>query len=88
LASNDARRRRTLFEIIVKILGACHANAKKTALMYRCNMSFRQLTGYLDLMLGAKLLLIENDGSRLLFRISGKGRDFMKAYESLKSLME
>jgi predicted transcriptional regulator len=88
LASNDARRRRTLFEIISQILGACHVNAKKTALMYRCNMSFKQLTGYLDLMLDAKLLLIENNNPHLLFRISGKGRDFLKAYESLKTLME
>jgi predicted transcriptional regulator len=86
LANNDARR--SLFEIMAQILGACHANAKKTTLMYRCNMSFKQLTGYLDLMLGAKLLLIENSGPQLLFRISGKGRDFLKAYENLKRLME
>jgi hypothetical protein len=51
-------------------------------------MSFRQLTGYLDMMLSAQLLLIENNGPHLLFRISGKGKDFLKAYESLKSLME
>ena len=88
MASNDARSRRTLFEIISQILGACHANAKKTMLMYRCNMSFKQLTGYLDLMLGAQLLLIENNGPHLLFRISDKGRDFLKACESLKTLME
>jgi predicted transcriptional regulator len=51
-------------------------------------MSFRQLTGYLDLILDAKLLLVENNGGHLLFRISGRGRDFLKAYQSLKSLME
>jgi predicted transcriptional regulator len=88
LAGNYARRRRALLEIIAQILGVCHASAKKTTLMYRCNMSFRQLGGYLDLMLGANLLLIENNGGHLLFRISGKGRDFLKAYQSLKSLME
>jgi predicted transcriptional regulator len=88
LASNDARRRRTLFEIIAQILGVCHTTVGKTKLMYRCNMSFRQLMGYLDLMLGARLLLIDDDGGRLLFRISGKGRDFLKVYEGLKSLME
>jgi predicted transcriptional regulator len=50
-------------------------------------MSFRQLAGYLDMMLGAKLLLIEDDGLHPLFRISSKGRYFLKAYEDLKSLM-
>jgi predicted transcriptional regulator len=56
--------------------------------MYGSNMSFKQLTGYLDLMLGAKLLLIENDGLHPLFRISSKGRYFLKAYEGLMTLME
>jgi predicted transcriptional regulator len=88
LTSNDAGRRRSSFEIISQILGACRANAKKTSLMYDCNMSFKQVKGYLDLMLDARLLLIENDGSHPLFRISGKGRDFLKAYEGLKTLMK
>jgi len=86
--SSDARPRRTPFEIISKILGTCHGNTKKTALMYDSSMSFKQLTGYLDLMLGAKLLLTENDGSHPVFRISGKGRDFLRAYEGLMTLME
>jgi predicted transcriptional regulator len=88
LASNNVRHRRTIFELISQILGACHFNAKKTNLMYDCNMSFKQVTGYLDLVLGARLLLIENDGSHPVFRISGKGRDFLKAYEGLMTLME
>jgi len=51
-------------------------------------MSFAQLEKYLDLILGARLLFVENDGPRFLFRISGKGRSFLKVYESLKALME
>jgi hypothetical protein len=39
-------------------------------------------------MLGARLLLIEGNSPYPVFRISGKGRDFVKAYESLKSLMK
>jgi predicted transcriptional regulator len=56
--------------------------------MYGCNLSFWQFGRYLDLMLGAKLLLIENNSPHPLFRISGKGRDFLKAYEDLKTLMK
>jgi predicted transcriptional regulator len=88
LPSIDVRRRRSLFEIIAQILSACHTKAKKTALMYHCSMSSTQLKRYLDLMLGAKLLLIENNGADVMFRISGKGKDFVKAYERLKSLLE
>jgi predicted transcriptional regulator len=88
LVSNDAKHNRTFFEIISQILGACHRNTKKTVLMNGSNMSSKQLTVYLDLVLGARLLVIENDGSHPRFRISSKGKYFLKAYEDLKTLME
>jgi predicted transcriptional regulator len=56
--------------------------------MYGCNMSFMQLTKYLDLMLDAKLLLIERYNPHPQFRVSGKGKDFLKAYEGLKTLLK
>ena len=56
--------------------------------MSGCNLSFKQLTGYLDLMLGANLLLSENDGPHPVFRISDKGRDLLKAYEGLMTMIE
>jgi len=43
---------------------------------------------YLDFLLIAGLLVAENNGSRLLFRASGKGKEFLKTYESLKALTE
>jgi len=56
--------------------------------MQNGNMSFAQLEKYLDLILKARLLFVESDGPRLLFKISGKGKSFLKIYESLKALME
>jgi len=51
-------------------------------------MSFAQLEKYLDLVLKARLIFVESDGSHRLFKISGKGRNFLEAYESLKALMK
>jgi len=51
-------------------------------------MSFAQLEKYLDLILKARLLFVKSDGPHLLFTISGKGKSFLKAYESLKALMK
>jgi len=51
-------------------------------------MSFAQLEKYLGLILEARLLFVESDGPHLLFKISDKGKSFLKAYESLKTLME
>jgi len=43
---------------------------------------------YLDAILRAKLLIVENDGPDILFKISRKGRSFLKSYNSLKALIE
>jgi len=43
-------------DIIANILRAANSGAKKTHIMYRCNLSFKQLHVYLDL-LGERRLL-------------------------------
>ena len=70
------------------MLDVARRGVKKTHLMYNCGMSFAQLEKYLDLILQTKLVLIEDDGPHPMFRISGKGRRFLRAFESLKDLME
>lgn len=80
--------RRTYLEIVASILDACHYWTKKTHVMYQCNMSSKQFTGYLDLLLEANLLIIENDRRSLLLRVSSKGKHFLKTYNSVKTMME
>lgn len=80
--------RRTHLEIIASILDTCRYWTKKTNVMYQCNMSYKQLAGYLDLLLEANLLLIENDRRSLLLRVSSKGKDFLKAYNTMMTMME
>jgi predicted transcriptional regulator len=80
--------RRTPFEIIASILDACHYGTRKTDVMYQCKLSFTQLTDYSNLLLKANLLLIDYDRRYFLFRVSSKGEDFLKVYNSMKTLME
>jgi predicted transcriptional regulator len=87
LATKD-HERRTSFEIMASILDACHCGTRKTDVMYQCKLSFKQLTGYLNLLLEANLLLINYDRQYFLLRVSSKGKDFLKAYNSMKTLME
>ncbi|HVP15913.1 MAG TPA: winged helix-turn-helix domain-containing protein [candidate division Zixibacteria bacterium] len=86
LASTNSRLRSHL-EIIASILDACRYSTKKTHLMYLCNMSFRQLEDYLDLLLKTNVLSIEN-GRSIILTASSKGKDFLKAYNSIKTMME
>lgn len=75
---------------MANILEASYNGTKKTYLMYHCNLSFRQLKNYLYFMLNKKLLFkVSDDGNphRDLFKITDKGRRFLKAYENLRALM-
>jgi predicted transcriptional regulator len=80
--------RRPFLEIIASILDACQNGTIRTRIMYQCKMNSKQFTGYLDLLLEANLLLINNDRQHFLFTVSSKGREFLKAYNGMKTLVE
>jgi predicted transcriptional regulator len=87
----EGNSHRGRFDIIADILGASRGGAKKTYLMYQCNLSFRQLESYSCFLLkqGILRLVAREDGSRSgSFEVTDKGRDFLRAYEGLKSLMQ
>ncbi len=83
-------RKRSDIDIMARILNEAHEGAKKTHIMYRCNLSYRQLQVYLKLLLGIGLLVSrsEKDSSELdLFETTAKGFKFLDAYRTLKALM-
>ena len=78
------------FDIIANILSIATNGAKKTQLMYKCNMSFRQLEAYLSLCTEKRLLAkrIRNGGKdATVYEITNKGLSFLHAYHTLKALM-
>jgi len=87
--SNNSHRGR--LDIIADILEASYGGTRKTYLMYRCNMSFKQLRYYLDFLLTKELLYAFAESVDLdpsFFKITDKGREFLRAYNGLKSLMK
>lgn len=77
-------------DIIADILNAAFAGARKTHIMYRCNLSFKQLKRYLSFLLKRGLLypiFDSKDPNPELFEITDKGKEFLKAYEDLKGFM-
>lgn len=59
--------------------------------MYRCNMSFKQLKYYLEILLARGLLCMVTEGvdnNPGFFKITEKGKAFLKAYKDLKALMK
>ncbi|MGD0158886.1 MAG: winged helix-turn-helix domain-containing protein [Candidatus Bathyarchaeia archaeon] len=79
------------FDIIADILDASYGGAGKTSLMYRCNLSFKQLKGYSHFLLGNRMLQLNHQTGKsdnTMFEITEKGREFLKAYKGLKALMK
>ncbi len=81
---------RSQMDIMASILNEAVKGAKKTRIMYRCNLSYRQLQRYLKLLLGMELLRSvskKESGKTYYFKTSAKGRAFLDAYRKLKALM-
>jgi predicted transcriptional regulator len=75
---------------MANILLVSTGGAKKTHIMYKCNLSFRQLHAYLSLLMDRKLLrkIEKRESSRQeLYETTPKGREFLQAYKSIKALL-
>jgi len=83
---------RSRIDIIANILNAAEGGAKKTHIMYRCNLSFRQLHVYLDLLVERGLLKstprrkAENIESKV-YETTAKGKAFIQAYRSIRAIL-
>ena len=83
-------RKRSDIDIMANILSVAKKGTKKTRIMYRCNLSHRQLQVYLQLLLDMEFLtfLQKKEGAKLnCFRTTSKGFKFLDAYHTLKGLM-
>jgi len=82
---------RSRIEIIADILDAADEGVRKTHIMYRCNLSFKQLETYLDFLLNRGLLkTVPEEGKSSYtrsFEITDKGQILLQAYQSLKDLL-
>jgi len=82
-------KNRSRIEIFYDIISATRASAKKTHLMYRSNLSFKQLDLYLNFLLKQKLVEERFDietASRTYF-ITEKGLQFLSLFENLRTFM-
>ena len=90
LKSSSWIRKRNDIDIVASILNEARMGARKTRIMYRCNLSHRQLEVYLELLLGMRFLVtqLDKDSNNLdLFKTTAKGLEFLDAYCTLKALM-
>ena len=78
--------RRSAIDIVHDVLNVCdEGEVNKTAIMYRCNLSYYQLEQYIAL-LSERDMIVRNDGGR--FHITSRGhRTLQKASEVRQSIL-
>ena len=74
--------RRDRFEIIAEILRVAKNGAKKTCIMYSCNLSHRMTKNFLTSLLETGLL---REGEA--FHTTEKGLQFLQVYQILERLL-
>jgi len=81
-----ALKNRSRVEILYDIVASARSAAKKTHLMYKSNLSFKQLDLYLGYILQNGLLeeRTDEDGSRQ-YCLTNKGNEFLGLFEHLQS---
>jgi len=74
--------KRNRLEIISEILQVAKNGAKKTHVMYQCNLSYRQTEKYLNHLLKTGFLRIGNS-----YHTTEKGLQFLRTYQTLELLL-
>jgi len=69
---------RDRLQIIADILSIAGRRAKKTQIMYQANLSYRLLCRYLNDVVKADLICVENADC---FKLTNKGEDFLTRYQ-------
>jgi len=81
------QRNRTRVEILVNILNVAHEGALKTHIMYKANLSHKQLDKYITHLSNNGMLRRISDpvSGKLRFEVTEKGLEFLKDYSRLSN---
>jgi predicted transcriptional regulator len=73
-------------DIISSILESATNGAKKTRIMYKAALNFRQLQKYLPMLTNKELLVMAESKKGEVYKTTEKGLTFLKKYEELAEL--
>jgi len=82
-----ASTNRTRVEILASILKIAERQTLKTHIMYKANLSHRQLEKYLHFLETKGMLVRSLEENTTVFQITEKGGEFLKDYERISSYL-
>jgi predicted transcriptional regulator len=77
-------------DIMANILNTASNGIKKTQLMYKCNLSFKQMEIYLNLLTTKRLVSkrVHNGAKDVtIYETTTKGHSFLRVYHTLNALL-
>ena len=81
--------KRSRMEIYLDILQAIKKGVDKpTRIMYRTNLSWKPLMQFLDTMMEQKLIISEDVGSHITYKITEKGTNVLNYFHEAMQLIE
>jgi predicted transcriptional regulator len=82
------QKRRDQLSITADILEIARDGALKTQIMYRAGLSYPQLNDYLIFLIDNNLITQSNVNGKEGFRITLKGRNFLKRHRDLTKMLK
>ena len=84
----SVKQRRNELDIIAKMLEVAKEGCLKTQIMYRANLSFTQLNGYLGFLVDNGFVRQTFGDGREIYAITEKGVDFLQRHGELIRLLK
>ena len=81
------RRGRDRLYIIAEILAITKDGSLKTQVMYRANLSFKQLNDYLSFLLKRELIEVIEKNKKNIYKTTPKGIRYLENYEGILNLL-
>jgi predicted transcriptional regulator len=84
---SERKNIRGKIEIIADVLALSTSGIRKTHIMYRANLSYKQILYYLNNLLGKGLIAQDVSDGALTYRTTEKGREYLACYSRMSKLI-
>jgi predicted transcriptional regulator len=72
---------------MLMVVNRCNPGALPTHILYGSNLSYDLFKSYLAVLLKSELMREKRVGSKMVYDITDKGKEFLRTYERMRGLL-
>jgi predicted transcriptional regulator len=80
-------KNRSKYGVIAAILRSAIREETRTKIMYKAMLSNDQCRNYIDSLLNFGLIMGQNNGSKMVYKVTNKGATFLDYYDQMMHLL-